>query len=79
MASSRGIRSGGRRIGGYNPNSAKNDAPIRRILRVLRHADGAFTTALVELDCGHTAQSNGTRQARCLACKARQGTFDFTV
>lgn len=63
----------GRRIGGYNPNSPKNGAPLKKIVRRLRSAEGFFDQDLVLLECGHETYSNGRKRARCLECKNEAG------
>lgn len=47
--------------------------PLRRIICVLRPADGLFSTAKVALECGHEVSSNGQFRARCWRC-AREAT-----
>lgn len=50
---------------------AQRRGPLRRIVEVLRHADDAFGTSRVLLDCGHEgrASSGAIFKARCRRCR----------
>ena len=56
-------------LGGYNPNSLKNKAPLRKIIKRLRINTGMFTEDRVLLECGHETNSNGVYRAKCVECK----------
>jgi predicted Zn-ribbon and HTH transcriptional regulator len=62
----------GHGIGGYNPQSPKNGAPLRKIVHIIRHSEGMFSPARVELECGHETNSHGTYKARCVQCKSQE-------
>ncbi len=59
----------GNRIGGYNPNSVKNCAPLKKIVERIRPAESMFDQDRVLLECGHETNSNGIYRARCVECK----------
>lgn len=62
----RGGSIGGRRSSRTYP---KDGAPLRKIVEILRYADGMFDTSRVKLECGHEAESWGGVRARCPGCK----------
>lgn len=57
-------------IGGYR-EKGKGDAPLKKIVSVLRGADNMFSQNRVLLECGHETNSNGIYKARCKQCKAK--------
>jgi hypothetical protein len=63
----------GRGIGGSR-NQRKG--PLRKIVQVIRFADGMFDTSRVELECGHEVYSNGQFRARCDKCAAEAGELE---
>lgn len=64
----------GKGIGGYNKNSPKHGAPLRKIVEVLRANPGLFSQDRVLLECGHETNSNGAYRARCARCKRELNT-----
>jgi len=47
----------------------KKGAPLRRVVVVIHPALSLFAPAVVELECGHEAESWGGVRARCVKCK----------
>ncbi len=68
--SDRHMRNGGTIGGRYKGRSyPKDGAPLRKIARVIRPAQGMFDTAWVVLECGHEGRAWGSTRARCPGCK----------
>lgn len=42
--------------------------PLKTIVGTIRPAEGLFSPARVELECGHVVSSNGMFKARCSEC-----------
>ena len=60
-------------IGPGGLSERKRGAPLRRVVAIVRPANGMFDTARVQLECGHEAESWGRVRARCVNCKEAGG------
>ena len=53
-------------------SESKRGAPMRKIVRVLVSYSNIFSQDIVELECGHTVNSNAIHRAHCPKCKKEQ-------
>jgi hypothetical protein len=58
----------GRAKWGKTISDEKRQAPLRKIVSVLRYREGMFDCDTVELECGHTGFAWGDKNARCTRC-----------
>lgn len=58
-------------IGPGGLTARKKGAPLRRIVSITRPTETIFEPSVVQLECGHEAESWGGIRARCVACKSR--------
>ena len=66
--SDRHMKQGGS-IGPGGLKAHKKGAPLRRVVGTVVDRHSIFSPNVVELECGHQAESWGGVRARCIECK----------